>query len=154
MSLAQFVPAMQGHNRLATAPLHTVKNLRFFLLALLVMVLPLRGAVAAVAHCMADAAGASAAAQTHEGHAHDHGQAHGEGGGPSSAAPLFTQADEAVTAPDACKFCAASCSVTPLLSPLISLVAFTPLPETSFPALVAPPPSHLADAPDRPPQHA
>ncbi len=136
-----------------------MKTLRIAVLALLVLVLPFRGAVAAVAHCMADAAGTPAAVLAHEGpahhhdHAHHHGQTHGDDAGAATAAPS-SQGSEAAAAPDACKLCAASCSVTPLLSTLAPLVAFTPLPETAFPALVAPPPSHLADALDRPPQRA
>lgn len=134
-----------------------MKTLRIFLLTLLVLVLPLRGALAAVAHCMADPAAQPAGPavvqmhQDHGGHDHHHGQAGVQA--PESAGAHHSPAGaDGATALDACKFCAAYCSVTPVLSTLPSLVSVSPLAETVFPALVTPPPSHLADALDRPPQ--
>lgn len=130
-----------------------MKTLRLFLLVMLALTLPFRGAVAQIA-CCGDlpANGQAGAAQLQ---AHDHGQAQHHGH--EMHAQASTQAADgaepaAGNTPDGCHHCAAFCSSpafasTPLLMPLPVAVA-----TAQFSALSAPPPSHPGEGQERPPR--
>lgn len=130
-----------------------MRTVRVWLLLLLAVLLPLRGAVAAgmlcpvagsgiqselMAHAhpashrmMDDSAGHDHAAMHHEhssdGH-HDHGAA------------------------DKCNMCSAFCSVTPLVSSLPTLFEPLDMAATSFPDLSAPAPTFVSGGQERPPR--
>ena len=134
------------------------------------MVLPMRGALAATAHCAGGSGGLgsalavadsqeahSHAAHSHEAHPH-HGHGHGLEGhlsqGDRDLLDVSDMRGSAADPVDTCNYCSASCSVTPILSVMAPSAPSILLPRASLPALVAPPPSHLSEGQDRPPQSA
>lgn len=130
-----------------------VKIIRILLLALLVMVLPLRGALAGGDHCASasdvQTSGLSVSAE-HSGH----GQM-GHDGPVADANDLKDPCDDLCAeagSPDNCKYCSAFCSGSPLVNVQPPVIEFITLADTSFPALIAPLPSHLSEVQDRPPQ--
>jgi len=135
-----------------------VKLLRIWLLVVLAVLLPVRGAMAATMSCgpaHAGSHGESAgehhrAASGHEGVAHEHGvQAHGhaphghDGGGPS---------DHDHASQDQCTMCSASCSTPPLPSAVAGLDEPLAPTSASFPDLHAPVPTFQSDGQERPPR--
>jgi hypothetical protein len=129
-----------------------VKSIRIWLLVLLAVLLPVRGAVAAAMMCPQSTAAEQAetrgtpTTQTQtdhhefmsatEGHGHDQ-QTHEEHHSGSS---------------ERCNFCCDFCSVTPILSGFPALAPLQELSALSFPALLAPAPSFLSDGQERPPR--
>lgn len=129
-----------------------MKSLRLWILVVLAVVLPLRGALAAAMMCapigIDGAAQQAMGADCHAGvfadatvlqepgERHHASTAHAPGGHD-----------------DRCNVCAASCSIVPLLG------AVTPWPEppgpasATFPEPMAPVARFLSDGPDRPPRH-
>jgi len=122
-----------------------VKTLRIWLLVLLAILLPLRGAVAAALPCEGighhvpaqsahvhhhmDAVEASAAGLVdHDAHHHDHA------GG------------------DKCNLCASCCSTAPLPLTFTPTVAALDGPGPDFPLIQAPAPTFLSDGQERPPR--
>lgn len=158
----------------------TVKKLRFLLLVLLAMLLPLRGAVAAAMLCPPSAHGVAAAQAPHhsggghghhghadhgheryghERHAHPaHGAEHAMEGAAMDAHPSADPADPAEVAGAAhadgsrCQVCASFCSMTPLPSALPTLHAPPFEAAARFPAPAVPPLSFLSGGPERPPR--
>ena len=134
-----------------------VKTFRLWLLILLAVVLPIRGAAAAAVLCPPMGSGGpqplavvehhpAAAAQRAAG-PHDHQQLqhhHGPGGHHDQHGSSGT--------PDAGKLCAAFCSATPLLSGLPTVAVPLQLSTVTFPALTAPRPSFVSGGQDRPPR--
>lgn len=121
------------------------------------MLLPVRGALAGGGHCAGSheaalsTAAANAAAELH---AHSapvdarmdavHAQHHSPAsGGDTSSAPA-----------DPCTVCTATCSTTSFLSEPLSVASPLAAAGTPFPDLVAPPPSHATEGPERPPRSA
>jgi hypothetical protein len=135
-----------------------VKPFRFWLLLLLAVLLPLRGAMAAamlcppggpqpmqaLEHAMAGAH-ADAAAAGHEHHGPHHGPHH-------AAAPDTADGEEASGGEDRCDLCAAFCSAVPLLRSFRSTVPAQPAAAVAFPALAVPAPSFVSDGQERPPR--
>ncbi len=123
---------------------------RLWLLLLLAVLLPIRGAVAGAMLCPAGGAGMPAALQAvaaQAGH-HDmstHTAAHEHGG-----AGHQDHHDHGST--DRCNMCSAFCSLTPMLSDVPRLPAPTALPALKFPEFASPAPSFLSDGQERPPR--
>lgn len=110
-----------------------MKALRLLVLLLMAMLLPLRGAMAAVVCPMATSPLPVLMAPA-EG---DTGCHH----------------EDAAPAPgDGCHLCAALCSATPLPVSLPTLAAPTPVGPTRFAELTVPAPSFLRSGPERPPR--
>lgn len=129
-----------------------MKVLRLWLLVLLAVLLPLRGAMAAAMLC--PPAGAPMPVEwragSHEAHhAHDRAEAraamhHHEG----------AAHDEGSPAPDhgQCNLCSAFCSLTPLPSAMPGVPPPLEASTASFPAWSAPAPSFVSDGQERPPR--
>ena len=136
-----------------------MRTIRIWLLVLLAVLLPVRGAVAAAMLCPpASADGPSAVAVAgsemdhhamdgvdHAAHDHaDHENAEHDSDAPSSGGHHDGFGK--------CNLCCDFCSVTPLLSTLPAVPTPTNLSSASFPALLAPAPSFLSDGQERPPR--
>lgn len=133
---------------LSSANLSAVKLLRIWLLVLLAVLLPVRGAMAAAMLCLPATGGAAGEMRlmehdgashhdhaSHEAARHDHGGHH----------------DQSKFSQDDCNLCAAFCSVTPLASATPAVASLDP-PTTTFPDLLAPAPSFLSGGQERPPR--
>jgi hypothetical protein len=125
-----------------------VKTVRILLLVLLAMLLPFRGALAEVAHCTGTPNEQLQVGVTDHGHAHDadrdqadHERDHDH-----------DNHDHSLSVADECNFCTASCSTTASLSAQPDLAAPMVLAAATFPALNAPPPSHISEGQERPPR--
>lgn len=118
------------------------KSWRIWLVLLLAVLLPVRGAVAGAMLC--EAAGASTMAVTgadaHAGHHHE------------AAAPTDAQGSHDHAASDRCNMCAAYCSLTPLASQAPAVAEPVGLSDPGFREPAAPPPSFLSDGQERPPR--
>lgn len=129
-----------------------MKTVRILLLVLITLLLPFRGAVAAVEHCTEEVDGNRMELRLHE---HPHaGQAAASchSADPDHATDPPGPHDPAAGMAGECSSCAASCSSSPLVNavPLLSPpLSFTAL---VFPALHAPAPSFLSDGQERPPR--
>jgi len=118
-----------------------VKNLRIWLLVLLAILLPLRGAIAAAAPCVGTGHPAPVehaqmhhhmeAAQIEIGHAHHH---HDHAGA------------------DKCNLCSSCCSTAPLILTFAPTVAALDGQSADFPLVQAPAPTFLSDGQERPPR--
>jgi len=133
-----------------------VKHLRLLLMLLLLVVLPIRGAMAAAMLCMPRDGAQSQEVMVHHlggdsSESHDHAE-HGHGHHSQGDVTQAGHDDEvaSVTADD-CNLCASFCSLTPLASTAPELrhpwaqAALNPAP--SVPA-----PSFVSDSEDRPPR--
>lgn len=143
-----------------------MKTLRIFLLMLLVMVLPMRGALAVAAHCASDlggqavpvAVGSEHRDSKHHAHTsvpeHSHGYGHGHEHVSAEGTPDGSDADALPGDGllDKCKFCSAFCSATPFVNVLSTELIFIAPIGVTFPHFVSPVPSHLSEGQDRPPQ--
>lgn len=127
-----------------------MKTVRIFLLVLLALMLPLRGALANIAHCAGSPSGfgpALTATQDHAGHGYEsHGHAQSHSDHEAAAA-----ADDSASADD-CNLCTASCSATPYMACAPVVAAPKKLADAVFPSLLAPPSSHPTDGQERPPR--
>ena len=132
-----------------------MKAARFLLLVLLAVLLPLRGALADVAHCATGSATTAADVSAPLAPPGPHGDAHATGHHhaiEASQAPAgHLQAGEAHAA-DNCNLCTVSCSTTPFASAAPSLTAPASIAAGPYPALIAPPPSHSSEGQERPPR--
>ena len=118
-----------------------MKTVRILLLVLLAMLLPFRGALAEVAHCVGTPNEQLRAEVTDHGHPHnaEHALADDERD--------FDNHDHSSSVADKCNFCTtASMNALPNVAAPMALAAAT------FPALNAPPPSHLSEGQERPPR--
>jgi len=138
-----------------------VRTIRIWLLLLLAVLLPVRGAVAAAMLCPMGGSGSQmelrlngdssahhaldesmaaaehASAHEHSSAQHDHpGGHHDHGGG---------QADK-------CNLCSAFCSLTPMVSPVLDLPQQQDLATPAFPDVSALAPTFLSDGQERPPR--
>jgi hypothetical protein len=138
-----------------------VKTFRLWLLLLMVVLLPLRGALAAGMLCPVGGFGVQAEAQpTKHAHLHDaagmgHEHAaqpfsahdHGAGHEHASSGP----GDEAGSSADKCNLCSAFCSVTGLVSAAVTMGETQQVPMV-FPHLYVPPAAFFSDGQERPPR--
>ena len=134
-----------------------MKLFRFWLLIVLAVMLPLRGAMAGAMLCAPAGSGiqseAIVAGHDAGGHhdvfdaaAHDHARGdHSVHHGHESGGGLLVS-------PDSCNFCSAYCSLTPIVSSLPTLVAPNDLAAAAFPELRARVASFLSDGQERPPR--
>jgi len=124
------------------------------LLVLIAVLLPVRGTLAAVAHC---AGGSNEPATVHAvGQNHDHAH-HETSHGHTDAVEVHADApadgqDPAVGDAVNCNLCTASCAATPFVSSAPATAVPLSLVATSFAALTAPPSSHASEGPERPPR--
>jgi len=126
-----------------------VKRLRIWLLVILAVLLPVRGAMAVALPCALSGVDLQSQAVDH--HAgHDHavvGQelvAHAHG-----AAALH---DHEKSCQDKCNLCSASCSATPLVSTIAGVHGPDDAASASFPDLSVTAPSFFSDGQERPPR--
>ena len=129
-----------------------MRRLRVWMLVLIAVLLPMRGAMAAAMLCAPSMPGVPAQATATQdpatdrhgsGHAyHDHAQ-HGHGGGAH---------DHAAASQDKCNLCSATCSLTPLVHHVAGVQAPCDLRSASFPDIDAPAPSFLSAGQERPPR--
>jgi hypothetical protein len=131
-----------------------VKAIRVWLLVLLAVLLPLRGALAAAMLCPVADNGVQVelqvVAHTHHGSDRQAVEAiHGHGDGQGGATANHHSAD--ANSGETCNFCSAFCSVPGLVG--AALVLSSPqLSSPGFPPLYAPPPSLVLDGQERPPR--
>lgn len=134
-----------------------VKSLRIWLLVLMAVLLPLRGALAAAMMCHVAGTGVQTEVQMAE-RSHDHGHSHSDvASGGHHGAEVTSQATDhhdfaGVGDPaDKCNLCSAFCSVTGMVSGTATASEPQTL-TTVFPHLYAPPPSFISDGQERPPR--
>ena len=120
-----------------------MKNVRLWLLVLLAMLLPLRGAVAAAMPCAGEPA--------HHHHA-SHPMAAVGGHAPAATGGLSSHHGHRHVGADRCKLCASCCSATPLLATFSLSVATPDEPSPTFAAFQARAPSFVSEAQERPPR--
>lgn len=144
------------------ASLPLVKSPRLWLLLLLAVLLPLRGAMAAAMLCPPAGAGSptEAVAGTHH-HEHEHedaapaGADHGEARLAAHAHGASSAHDHGAATPamaDDCDLCAAFCSVATVLSSPPAFDAAQDLGAFPYPNANAPSPSFVSSGPERPPR--
>lgn len=121
-----------------------MKSVRIWLLLLLVVLLPVRGAVAAAMLCPIAGSGVPPQVQMHE-HEHEHEHEH-------ASSHVHTAEHEHAKAADRCNVCSAFCSLTPLVGSVPTVAAPIELAAAAFPGFSAPPPSFLSDGQERPPR--
>jgi hypothetical protein len=132
-----------------------MKSVRVWLLLLLALLLPVRGAVAAAMLCPIAGSGVQtemqvqAPAADHAAHEamHEHKDAHEH-----AASHVHTADHDHGKAADRCNLCSAFCSLTPLVGSVPTVATPLDLSSTAFPDLSAPPPSFLSDGQERPPR--
>jgi uncharacterized protein involved in copper resistance len=127
-----------------------VKFLRIWLLVLLAVLLPVRGALAAAMVC-APSGGASAPVTAHGDHDAHHGDA---GGGHEHAVADHGNGHDPAHADqtDTCNLCSASCSATPLLHDVPGIAEPYGLTSATYPDVAAAAPTFLSDGQERPPR--
>lgn len=123
---------------------------RIWLLLLLAVLLPIRGAVAGAMLCSVGSAGMQAELQLVEPHAGHHDMGHHEAGHEHGGSGHHEHHDHGAT--DRCNMCSAFCSLTPLLSDVPRLPEPGALPALKFPDFSTPAPSFLSDGQERPPR--
>jgi hypothetical protein len=127
---------------------------RLWLVILLAVLLPVRGAFAAAMMCPPTGQGPQQIEQAHHGaHAVASLQAaeHQHGLHPHHAAGEH-DTHKAPTAPDGCNVCVAFCSLIPMASSLPTVAQPQLVSALSFPELLAPAPSFTSGGQDRPPR--
>ena len=129
-----------------------MKFLRIWLLVILAVLLPVRGAMAVAMEC-APSPGSTQSdmrLMDHDGAGHDHAAGahefvqHDHGGGALH--------DHEQSNQDKCNLCSASCSATPLVRTIAGVPEPRDLASASFPGFSAPAPSFVSDGQERPPR--
>lgn len=149
----------------ARANLIHVKAVRIWLLLVLVVLLPVRGAVAAAMLCSAGSPGMGSELRIDAGGhgamdhtmAHEHAGQHpghddADGGGHDHAGAGGHDHAQGHTGSDQCSLCSACCSITPLPSTVPKLVAPVDARAVKFPDVSSPAPTFLSDGQERPPR--
>ncbi len=130
-----------------------MKTARIWLLLLLAVLLPSRGAAAAAMVCH-DLVPASQSESRVSGHgtddhtapdAHHHAQHDGGQNG-------YHHEEQSSGSTDKCNLCSDCCSVTPLMSSVSMGLLLQPLPPCPYPDVAAPAPSFFSDGQERPPR--
>ena len=120
-----------------------VKLLRILLIALLALLLPLRGALAAVTVCGEMDHGVQTEQPAHDHTSHGHGDdGRGDGHSPGHGHDGITHVAK----------CGVSCAVTPLASSEPHVAGLVAVATITFPAYGAPAPSFISGGPERPPR--
>lgn len=132
-----------------------MKAFRVFLLVVLAVLLPVRGAVAAAMLCPVAASGMQSEVNLHSAahEAMDHRMAPGDAQRDQvSAGHAHHDDGQGLAASDECNMCSAYCSITPLASGVPDLPAPLDPPSIKFPDLSSPAPTFLSDGQERPPR--
>ena len=143
-----------------------MKALRVWLLLLLAVLLPVRGAVSAAMLCPPAGVGTQSEVRVmnhsmgHHGDAsasghHDHAaHDHGSDGTPDQIESIGAEVQDAGPSgsADKCNVCSAFCSVTPLVGSAPTVPEPSPVVSRVVPPLSAPVPAFLSDGQDRPPR--
>ena len=125
-----------------------MKFLRIWLLVLLAVLLPVRGALAAAMVCAPAGGAPSAATVDHDAH-HGHADgAHAHAASADGAGHAQAHSDKT----DKCNVCSASCSATPLLHDVPVVAEPCGLTSATYPDVAAAAPSFLSDGQERPPR--
>ena len=137
-----------------------MKAFRLWLLLVLVVLLSVRGAVAAAMLCNVAGSGVQAEVtavehplghhQANQAMAHDHGSDHGHAGAAADA-PSDPQGHHDVGS-DKCNLCSAYCSLTPLVGAVPALAEPLDLTAAQLAAPTSPAPSFVSDVQERPPR--
>lgn len=130
-----------------------MKSLRTFVLLLLVLLLPLRGAVAATMACGTAGEASHAAVALHDHGAHaDHGghDMHADSGEHDQAAGAHHDGKSGHA--DSCNLCASGCHATPLATAPPEVLAPRETARLVFPAFSAAAPAFQSDGQERPPR--
>jgi len=133
-----------------------VRIFRIWLLLLLAVMLPIRGAVAAAMLCPVAESGTQLELRLHE-HSLGH-QAMDQAAKVDHASMHLDHTasghhhDDGAGQPDTCNLCSAFCSVTALVSSLPTVLAPLDTAAASFPDLSAPAATFLSGGQDRPPR--
>ena len=140
-----------------------MKTIRIWLVLLLAVLLPVRGAVAAAMLCPVAESGNQVELRLKHDHlsahhAMDHAVEHSMA--PSHGAEHGAQHEHAGGHhdhasgghPDKCNMCSAFCSLTPLVNTCPAIVPPVDAANTAFPAFSAPAPSFVSDGQERPPR--
>lgn len=131
-----------------------MKLLRIYLLVLLAVLLPVRGALAAAMVCApagGDGSGIVAAQGVQDAlpcHMDSSDEPAGSALDGGHGLPLSDQTDKT----DRCNLCSASCSATPLLRDVPGIAEPGDLASASYPGVAAAAPSFLSDGQERPPR--
>jgi hypothetical protein len=133
-----------------------VKSFRIWLLLLLAVLLPVRGAMAAAMLCPPVGAGTPGEVRLMDhpapGQHHPAAEVHGAGHDHAAHDHASGGQDDGTSSQDSCRLCTAFCSVTPMVSSLPTVVAPLDLSTAAFPHLSAPAPSFVSDGQERPPR--
>jgi hypothetical protein len=134
-----------------------VKHLRIFILVVLSILLPLRGAVAAAMLCPGGAhtkAAVDAAGHGHHNMQSDHGMHEHHAAPHDHASNHASDNDSSTTDAHAntCQFCASGGCVTPIAPPPSAVASPLLTSSVMFPALSAPAAAFLSGGQDRPPR--
>ena len=132
----------------------TVKKLRIWLLVLLAILLPVRGAVAASMLCEEPGALTSTASHSHQ-PAQGHTSAHDDVQPAQDVTHDDTLASygKSLGGVDACNLCVVYCgSVTALVSQVLTVLAPVDLASTPITVFATAAPSFVPDGPERPPR--
>lgn len=129
-----------------------MKLVRIWLLVLLAVLLPVRGAVAGAMLCPPTGIGTQSKVRLmdHKAIGHDH-----HVGAAASVQHVHddgAQHDHGLSGQDKCNLCSALCSLTPLVSEHAGVAEPRDLAATRFPGFSSPAPSFLSDGQDRPPR--
>ena len=128
-----------------------MKILRIWLLVLLAILLPVRGAIAAALPC--EGTGRPAPAAHMHMHMHMHHAMDAAGLGPEASAAIDHDGHHHDHAgADKCNLCSSCCSTAPLLVTFSSTVAALDGSGVDFPLVQAPAPTFLSDGQERPPR--
>ena len=131
-----------------------MKTLRVFLLVLLALLLPIRGAVGAATMCPEGVQAVSSVAATAHTTGHHHSAQEASEAPHHHGHPCPGEHTDTATSAHTggCNACASCCSVTPMLSTLPVIQAPVDAAPVSFPPLLAPAPTFHIDAQERPPR--
>ena len=136
-------------NFFSRANLTAVRIYRIWLLVLLAVLIPVRGAVASAMLCPPAGTGASTEAQAH--HHPAHGADHDHAAGADAGAADSGSGHHDHGTADKCNLCASYCSLTGLVSHSPSVPA-QHLAAATFPGVNAPVPSFFSGGQERPPR--
>ena len=127
-----------------------MRTVRIWLLVLLAVLLPVRGAVAAAMLCPMGGQYMPTASAEHRQDEHAVAEHHDHAGHDHPGFEHHTH--DHGSAADKCNLCVAFCSVTPLLSEPPAVPAPQVVAAVRFPSYAAAPPSFFSDGEERPPR--
>lgn len=124
-----------------------VKTARIWLLLLLAVLLPLRGAMAAAMLCPMGSPVVHMEVHGHEGSGH-----HAHEGSDETGMHAHGSAGEEANSSETCNTCVSFCSMTPLLSAMPTVPEVQELAVVRFPPIADSPPSFVPEGQERPPR--